>query len=182
MGGRRWTLVRGGRTCGLVDVSEGDVSALAWWGGLHRQGSHAGPLSPGRRWPSLAGLLLRMSGPIPRPRGCSETGHIGYDPLTGWHRCRLPFSLPYIEFPHLQWSSLRTTIAGPMLRRSGPFLCPRRTREITTRASRRDTVWRGGVPQHTIGTRPWCRKAHKALRGVAGLERPSARFKGPLIT
>ena len=35
---------------------------------------------------------------------------------------------------------------------------------------------------HTLGTRRWCRKAHKALCGVAGLERPSARFKGPLTS
>ena len=36
--------------------------------------------------------------------------------------------------------------------------------------------------KYTLCTRPWCRKAHKALRGVAGLERPSARFKGPLTS
>ena len=37
---------------------------------------------------------------------------------------------------------------------------------------------RGRSFAHTLGTRSWCRKAHKALRGLAGLERPSARFKG----
>ena len=93
---------RGGRTCGLVEV---DICALARRGGLHRQGPHAAPLSPGRRRSSLAGLLLRMREPIPRPRGCSETGHVGYGPPTGWHRWRLPSS-------HLT-SCFRTCVSRP---------------------------------------------------------------------
>ena len=36
---------------------------------------------------------------------------------------------------------------------------------------------------HTdIGHVPYCKKAHEALRGVAGLERPSAQFKGPVTS
>ena len=35
-------------------------------------------------------------------------------------------------FPHLRWQSLRTTIAGPIIRWRVPFLCTRRTREVTT--------------------------------------------------
>ena len=91
----------------------------------------------------MAGLLLRKSGPIPRPRGRSETGHNSYDPLTRWHRWRLPSSLPHIVFPHLRWPFLRTTIAGPMLRWSGPFLCPRRMREVTTpcKSTRYGVAW-----------------------------------------
>ena len=87
-------------------------------------GAHAAPLTPGRWWSNLAGLLRRMSGPIPRLHRCFETGHVGYGPLTGWHGWRLPSSLPHIVFPHLRWPFLRTTIAGPMLGWSGPFLCP----------------------------------------------------------
>ena len=83
----------------------------------------------GRTW---RGCLLRMSGPIPRPRGCSKTGHCGCDPPTGWHRRRLSSSLPHAVLPRMRWQSLRTTIAGPMFRCSGPFLCPLRTHGITT--------------------------------------------------
>ena len=111
-------LVRGSRTCGLVVKDDG--SALARRGGLHRQRPHAAPLSPGRRWSCMARLLLKMSGPIPRPRGCSETGHINYEPLTRWHRWRLPSSLPHIVFQHLRWKSLRTVTAGPMFRWGAP--------------------------------------------------------------
>ena len=93
--------------------------------------------------------MLKMSGPIPRHRGCSETIHIGSAPLTWWHRWRLPSSLPHIVFPHLLWKSLRTTIARPMLRRCGPFLCPRRTREVTTPCKSTRHSVHGGAPQHT---------------------------------
>ena len=61
------------------------VTFLPWRGGVGFLGRGPAPLFPGRQRSSLAGLLLRMSVPIPRPRGCSEIGHVGCGPLTGWH-------------------------------------------------------------------------------------------------
>ena len=117
--------VHGGETCGLVNVCEGDVSVLARRGGLSRQGSHAAPLSPGRRWSSLAGLLLRMNGPISRPCGCSETGHFGYGPLTGG----TSFLTLY----------LRTCSGSPCERASQGLLCPRRT--TPCKSTRHSVAW-----------------------------------------
>ena len=139
----RSRLVCGVGNCGLVCL-RGDVSVLVRSGRLHSAGVPRRTRSTGRRcWSSLARQLLRMSEPVPRARGCSETSHFGYDPLTRWLWWRLPSNLPHIVFPHLRWPSLRTTIAGPMLRWSGPVLCPRRTRGVTTpcKSTRHGVAW-----------------------------------------
>ena len=56
-----------------------------------------------------------------------------------------------------------------------PRICPKRKKMAKLPLSPAGEI-------HTLGTRPYCKKAHKALCGVAGLERPSARFKGPLTS
>ena len=121
------------------------VTFLPWRGavGFIGRGSTSTPLSPGRRWSSLAGLLLWMSGPIPRPSGYSKTGHVGYGTLTGGTGGdRLPAFLT---------SCFRTCAGSPCERPlqgrcSGgadhSFALEERARS-PPRASRRDTVWRG---------------------------------------
>ena len=113
--------------------------------------AHAVPLSPGRRWSSLAGLLLRMSDHIPCPRGCSETSHIGYNPLTGWHRWRggcLPVFLTSC-FRACAGRPCERQLQGRCSDGADSFFALGERARLPPRASRRDTVWRGGVPQHT---------------------------------
>ena len=53
-----------------------------------------------------------------------------------------------------------------------PRICPKRKKMAKLPLSPAGEI-------HTLDTRPWYRKAHKALRGVAGLERPIGALQGP---
>ena len=98
------------------------------------------PKAPGGKkiafnWMAVGGLLITMSRRISHPSGYSETGHVGYGPLTGWHREWLPSSLSRIMFPHLRWQPNDCRVDAQV---TWTISCPGRTREVTPRASRRD--------------------------------------------